>query len=35
VVRVIEHRLTAPRSLPEPDAAPAPEAFPAGPAPGG
>lgn len=35
VVRVIEHRLTAPRSLPEPDAAPVPEASPAGPAPGG
>jgi len=35
VVRVIEHRLTAPRSLPVPDAAPAPESSPAGPAPGG
>lgn len=35
VVRVIEHRLTALRTLPGPDAAPAPAASPAGPAPGG
>ncbi|MFM8379215.1 MAG: glycosyltransferase family protein [Planctomycetia bacterium] len=35
VVRVIEHRLTAPRSLPAPDDARSPESSPAGPAPGG